>query len=123
MLFRLAPLALALVPSLATADAITVLTVGKVAVFKEGRGVVRVGRDPALARAPAPTCPTPSTVELSAYPVATQRVAVTTRVELDCSKWRAKRGGGVYPGPGGPGGPRAGRVGRFGARRQGLIRT
>ena len=37
---------------------------------------VRVGRDPALASGPSPACPTPSAVEVSTYPVATQRVAV-----------------------------------------------
>jgi hypothetical protein len=39
---------------------------------------------------------TPSAVEVSSYPVATQRVAVTTHVDLDCSKWKTKGSGFVY---------------------------
>ena len=55
-------LLLALAPAIAAADGLTVLSVGKVATFKNGGGTVRVGRDPALASGPSPACPTPSAV-------------------------------------------------------------
>jgi hypothetical protein len=78
-------LLLAHAAAVAAAGRLTVLSVGKVAMFRNGGGTVRVGRDPALAAGPSPACPTTSTVEVSSYPVATQRVAVTARVDLDCS--------------------------------------
>jgi hypothetical protein len=107
-------LLLALAPGIAAADGLTVLSVGKVATFKNGGGTVRVGRDPALASGPSPACPTPSAVEVSSYPVATQRVAVTTHVDLDCSKWKTKGSGFVYDHPAAAGGLRSVRYGRKG---------
>ena len=111
---RLALATLILLPHLAAADGITVLTAGKVAVFKNGRGTVRVGRDVQLAAAPSPVCPAASTVELSSYPEPTQRVIVATTRALDCTKWKAKRGGFVYDDPAAPGGVRAIRYGKKG---------
>ncbi len=114
MRVRLALAALLLAPSLALADGLAVLTVDKVAAFKHGRGTVRVGRDPRLASAPEPTCPTPSSVELSSYPEPTQRIVVATSVDLDCAKWRKTRRGFVYADPDAPGGVRSIRYGRKG---------
>jgi hypothetical protein len=107
---------LALLPRLAGADGLTVLTVAKFAAFKAGRGTVLVGRDPQLATPPVPTCPTTSAVELSSYPEPTQRVVVATRVVLDCTKWRGKRNGFTYNDPAAPGGVRSIRYGRAGLR-------
>ena len=111
---RLVLAILLLLPHLAAADGLTVLTVGKVAVFGNGRGTVRVGRDPRLASPAPPTCPTASGIELSSYPVATQRVVVTTKVELDCARWKKKGGGFAYDDPLANGGVRAIRYGRKG---------
>lgn len=105
---------LLLVPALAAAEGLTVLTVDKVARFTSGTGSVRVGRDPRLADAPAPTCPAASAVELSSYPEPLQRVLVATTVDLDCTKWKAKRGGWVYADPAAAGGVRSIRYGRRG---------
>jgi hypothetical protein len=91
-----------------------VLTVDKTARFADGAGVVRVGRDPHLAAAPAPTCPAASAIELSSFPEPTQRVAVATALALDCTKWEATRGGFVYADPAAPGGVRSIRYGRRG---------
>src|SRR5262245_28161700 len=110
----LALAALLVLPALATADSLTVLTVGKVAAFRNGSGVVRVGRDPRLAALPLPTCPTASAIELSSYPEPTQRVVVATTRDLDCTKWKAKRGGFVYDDPAGIGGVRFIRYGKKG---------
>src|SRR5262249_4595389 len=103
---RLALLALSLLPRLAGADGLTVLSVAKVAILRAGAGVVRVGRDPHLASPPSPVCPATSSVELSSYPVATWRVTVATHADLDCAKWSAKRGGFVYDDPAATGGVR-----------------
>jgi tetratricopeptide (TPR) repeat protein len=107
-------LLVAAVAGSARADGLTVLTVDKVATFKRGRGVVRVGRDPRLAQAPSPLCPTQTAVEISSYPEPTQRVVVATTVALDCARWRAKRGEFVYDDPAATGGVRSVRYGRSG---------
>ncbi len=106
----------ALVLSLAEAsDArLTVLTTGKVARFKATKGTVAIGKDPALADGPAPTCPTASAIELSSYPQATQRVAVATSVTLDCAKWRRKGRTYLYDDPAATGGVRRITYGRKG---------
>src|SRR5262245_61783519 len=111
---RLVLATLLLVPHSATADGLTVLTVGKVAVFRNGAGTVRVGRDPHLASPPSPICPTASAVELSSYPEPTQRVVSATALELDCARWRKKAGGFVYDDPEARGGVRAIRYGHKG---------
>jgi hypothetical protein len=114
MRIPLAVLLLSLASGIAAADGLTVLSVGKIATFKNGGGTVRVGRDGALAAGPSPTCPTASAVEVSSYLVATQRVVVTTQVVLDCAKWKAKGSGFVYDDPAVAGGLRAARYGRKG---------
>jgi len=111
------PLALLVLPcvaGIAAADGLTVLSVGKVATFKNGGGIVRVGRDPALAPGPSPACPTRSAVEVSSYLVATQRVAGTKVLDLDCAKWRAKGSGFAYDDPAAAAGLRSARYGRKG---------
>jgi hypothetical protein len=114
MLARFALVTLLLLPQLAAADGITVLTVGKVAVFRNGRGTVRVGRDPQLADAPSPACPVASQVVLSAYPEPAQRVVTVTTHALDCTRWKRKAGGFVYDDPAATGGVRTIRYGRKG---------
>src|SRR5262245_16774531 len=110
----LALLLLSLASGIAAAEGLTVLSVGKVATFKNGRGIVRVGRDPALATGPSPACPTRSAVELSSYLVATQRVAGTKVLDLDCAKWKAKGSRFVYDDPAAAAGLRSARYGRKG---------
>lgn len=89
---------------------LTLLTRGKVLKLRvrtdpaRSAGLVRVAKDPALAGAPSPACPAPSSFELGLYPVATARVVRGPKVDLDCSKWRAKRGGWVWSDPTAPGG-------------------
>src|SRR5262245_18447599 len=116
MLVRFALVTLLLLPRLAAADGITVLTAGKVAVFRNGRGIVRVGRDPQLTSAPSPACPAASQVALSAYPEPTQRVVTVTTHDLDCTRWKRAAGGFVYDDPAATGGVRAIRYGRKGLR-------
>src|SRR5262249_39371042 len=103
---RLVLAALLLVPRLAAATGLSVLTVDRVAAFRNDGGLVRVGRDPELTSLPAPACPAASAVVLSSYPVATQRVVTTTSVDLDCTRWRRKGGGWVYDDPMSSGGGR-----------------
>jgi hypothetical protein len=92
---RLLPLLLlaSLVPS---AHALTLLTTSKVASFKGDGGMVRFGKDPALATPVAPVCPTVSRVSLSSYPQATNRIVEHLDVELPCASWKASGGGFVY---------------------------
>jgi tetratricopeptide (TPR) repeat protein len=91
------------VPTLSgRADAITLLTHGKFLRLEAGvdptrsRGVLRVGRDPELADAPDPTCPTTSSFELGLFTVATNRVVRADKVDLDCTKWQRRRRSWVY---------------------------
>jgi len=106
---------LVLLPRLAPAAGLTVLTEGKVASFKSGKGSVRVGRDPQLANAPSPLCPATSTVTLSSYPEPTQVIVVATEVELDCTKWKARKNGDfVYSDPDAAGGLASLRYGKKG---------
>jgi hypothetical protein len=90
-----------LVATPGAADALTVLTVGKSAVFRHGgaaSAVVRVGRDPALARPADVTCGGGATLtlQLAAYPTARARVDAAPAVALPCDRWRRVRGGFVY---------------------------
>jgi len=84
------------------ADAVVLLTHDKVLKLTHGgdpataRGVVSFGKDPALADAPDPSCPTASSFELGLYPVATNRVARGATLGLDCAKWRAVKNGWIY---------------------------
>jgi len=102
------------VPQVAAATGLSVLTVDKVAAFRNDGGLVRVGRDPELASPPSPACPAASAIALSSYPVATQRVVTTTSVDLDCARWRKKASDYVYDDPTASGGVRAIRYGRRG---------
>ena len=69
---RLVLATLLLVPRLAAATGLSVLTVDRVAAFRNDGGRVRVGRDPELTSLPAPACPAASAIALSSYPVAHQ---------------------------------------------------
>src|SRR5262249_22029000 len=80
-------------------------------VFRNGRGIVRVGRDPELASVPSPACPATSQVVLSAYPEPIQRVVTVTTLDLDCTRWKRKAAGFVYDDPDATGGVRAIRYG------------
>ncbi len=98
---RLRPLLCAVVLALVgatPADALTVLTIGKHAVFRSESGLVRVGRDRALATLLDPTCASelPSTVQLGAYLQSTARLAAEPADTLPCDRWRRGRGGYVY---------------------------
>ena len=95
---RLALLALALVWAL-PAHALTVLNTGKVASFRNGKGMVRVGADRGLATPTPPTCPQTSHLSLSSYPQATKLVVVHVDLDLDCSGWSAGAGGYVWEDP------------------------
>jgi hypothetical protein len=81
---------------------VTLLTHGKLLRLKAGvdpadsRGVLRVGRDPALAHAPDPSCPNTSSFELGLFTVATNRIVRSERVNLDCAKWQRRRRAWVY---------------------------
>lgn len=95
-------LALALVWAL-PAHALTVLNTGKVATFKNGKGMLRVGKDPGLATLTPPTCPQTSRLSLSSYPQSTKLVRVHLDVALACDGWRAAAGGYVWEDPTGNG--------------------
>lgn len=97
----------------AAAADLTILTRGKALRLigaedpQRARGVVRFGADPALADAPAPTCPTTSTFELGLFTQAANAVERGEKVQLDCAKWRPRDGGWVYADSAAPGGVRA----------------
>ena len=102
---RLRPAAGALALLLAApldARALTVVTPGKTADFRERNGVpsalLRVGRDPALGSLTDPTCAGGGvmTLQLASYPVATQRVDAQAPVTLPCAGWRRRGDGFVY---------------------------
>ncbi len=84
------------------AHAVTVLTVGKTAVFRRRAGVdsavVRFGRDPAFASPADPTCTggASMTLQVAAYPQATVRLDAGDVVTLPCKPWKRRRGGFVY---------------------------
>lgn len=99
---RLVLVALVLVWAL-PAHALTVLNTGKVATFKNGKGMVRVGKDPKLATLTPPICPETSSLSLSSYPQSTKLVQVHLDVPLACEGWRAAAGGFVWEDPTGNG--------------------
>jgi hypothetical protein len=93
----------------ASADALTLFTVGKTGEFRSPAGgepsaLVRVGRDRALTALVDPTCPTTSSVRF-----ALSRTGADfedhVEISLPCASWRAVRGGFRYrasePAPGG----------------------
>jgi hypothetical protein len=87
------------------AHAITVLTVGKSAVFRRRAGgdsaVVRFGRDPAFGVLGDPTCAggDTMTLQVAAYPQSTVRVDAQDAVSLPCRPWKRRRAGFVYRDP------------------------
>lgn len=98
----------------AAATDLTILTRGKALRLigaddpQHARGVVRFGADPALADAPAPTCPATSSVELGLFTGSANAVVRGPKTTLDCAKWRpTPRGGWVYADPDAPGGVRS----------------
>jgi hypothetical protein len=95
-------LALALLWAL-PAHALTVLNTGKVATFKNGKGMLRVGKDRGLATPTSPLCPQTSRLLLSSYPQSTKLVEVHLDVALACEGWRAAAGGFVWEDPTGNG--------------------
>ncbi|MCW5892556.1 MAG: hypothetical protein KIT14_18740 [bacterium] len=99
---RLALLALALVWA-PPVHALTVLNTGKVATFKNGKGMIRVGKDRGLAAPTSPLCPETSRLSLSSYPQATKLVKVHLDVALACEGWRTAAGGFVWEDPSGNG--------------------
>jgi hypothetical protein len=115
---RCTPLLLPLLVLAARADALTVLTHGKTAVFRQrtGSALIRVGRDPRLASPSDPTCAgaAAATLQLASYPVATNLVAALPAVPLPCARWRRARGGFVYDDPAAGGGVRRVTYGRGG---------
>jgi hypothetical protein len=95
------PLLCALVLALAgavPADALTVLTNGKHAIFRSASGIVRLGRDRALATLVDPICASglPTTVQVGAYLQSTARLSTKPADTLPCERWRKVRGGYVY---------------------------
>jgi hypothetical protein len=94
------PLALALAASAfvaAEVHALTVLTVGKQAVFRADEARIRIGRDPRLSPLPAPECGGDEMrLQLASYPVATERLVAQDEVVLPCERWRKAGKGFVY---------------------------
>lgn len=96
----------------AHAENLVVLTHGKVLRLagrsdpSRSRGLVRFGKDPALADAPDPSCPSTSTFELGLFTVAANAVERGEKVLLDCAKWKRTRAGWRYDDPAASGGVR-----------------
>ncbi|HWP65344.1 MAG TPA: hypothetical protein VNO26_05470 [Candidatus Limnocylindria bacterium] len=87
------------------ATALTVLTVGKQAVFTPEKGRVHVGRDPRLSPVADPRCGGVETrVQLASYPQATNRLVAQDEVVLPCERWRKTRKGYAYEDPAGTAG-------------------
>ena len=111
-LVLLALCALASVPT-ARAQNLAMLTHGKVLRLvasgdaTKARGLVRYGKDPALAGAPDPSCPSTSSFELGLFTVAANAVVRGQKVALDCAKWARTRTGWRYDDPAAPGGVRS----------------
>lgn len=98
---RIRPVFCALVLTVAStraSDALTVLTSGKHAIFRSTSGLVRVGRDRALAELVDPTCASElaTTVQIGAYLQSTARLSTKPADTLPCEGWRKTRGGYVY---------------------------
>lgn len=97
--FRAAAVAM-LAAAATTAHGLTVLTVGKTAIFQtrgdRASAVVRFGRDPAFAAPRDVTCAggVSMTLQVASYPQATVRVDAQDPVALPCAGW--KRRGNVF---------------------------
>jgi hypothetical protein len=70
----------------------------------KAHGLIRFGKDPALAGAPDPSCPASSSVELGLFTVAANAVVRGEKVTLDCARWRRTKSGWRYDDPAAPGG-------------------
>jgi hypothetical protein len=71
------------------ATALTVLTVGKQAIFTAEKGRVRIGRDPRLRPLADPRCGGVETrVQVASYPQATNRLVAQDEVVLPCEHWK-----------------------------------
>jgi hypothetical protein len=92
----LAALAVLVLRSLtAGAATLSVLTVGKQAVFTAEKARVRIGHDPRLSPLADPRCDGVVTrIQLAAYPQATNRLVVQDEVVLPCANW--KKAGKAY---------------------------
>jgi hypothetical protein len=95
-------LVIVLVGVAAETQALTVLTVGRRAVFQV-RGEhqtarIQIGRDPALSSLTDPTCGGGGimALQVAAYPQATARVDAQDEVTLPCENWRRRGDGFVY---------------------------
>src|SRR5262245_30120073 len=76
------------------AASLTVLTVGKQAIFTAEKGRVRIGRDPRLRPLFDPRCDANETrVQLASYPQATNRLVAQDEVVLPCEHWKETRKG------------------------------
>jgi len=100
---RLAAAVLAAASPARALPPVRMLTVGKVAVLRDRPGTARdvaafrVGKDPELATPPNPLCPAASSIQVGAYPTATNRVEAQPPTPggaaLPCASWRpTKRG-------------------------------
>lgn len=80
-----------------TASALTVLTVGKQAMFTADKARVRIGRDPRLTPLSNPLCGGVETrIQLASYPQATNRLVAQDEAVLPCANWREAKKGFVY---------------------------
>ncbi|MEW6268956.1 MAG: hypothetical protein AB1689_06615 [Thermodesulfobacteriota bacterium] len=87
----------------ARAEALTLLTEGKVGVFRydaasgAGSARIRVGADGSLRSLQDPTvCPSSASLRIAFYPTATNLVTGGPTVELPCERWSPVPGGFVY---------------------------
>lgn len=101
----------ALVAARADAATLTLLTEGKLGVFRSepatgaGAASLRVGADRALATLEDPTvCPASATIALASYPTALNLVVGGPAVELPCERWSRVPGGFLYRDPDGSAG-------------------
>jgi hypothetical protein len=99
----LAAIGLAAAMAAATpARAITVVTVGKSAVLRQGNdgatALFRIGRDPAFATLVDPTCAGGGrmALQVASYPVATARIDALPEATLPCAGWTRHGQGYVY---------------------------
>ena len=94
----------------ASAHALTLLTEGKVGVFRHdasggGSAQITVGRDRALASLEDPTvCPASASIRIAFYPTATNLVTGGPEVALPCERWSRIPGGFLYRDPAGTAG-------------------
>ena len=103
----LLPLLLLHAATAASAHELTLLTEGKLGVFRHdaaggGSAQISVGRDRALARLEDPTvCPSSASIRITFYPTATNLVTGGPEVALPCERWTRIPGGFLYRDPAG----------------------